>query len=77
MKCTFLCVFHIKKLIEITEYITVQNTTIYQHSDKNTQYQFTLRQHVSAASRPSSGQYRTYKMVQQSEHSMGSHFVFQ
>jgi len=45
------------------------------------QYQFTLRQRVSAASWPSSGKYRTYKKAQQSEHSMGSliplsaHFV--
>ena len=39
------------------------------------QYRFTLRQHVSAASLPPSDQYRTYKKVQQSEHSMGSHFV--
>ena len=54
-------------------YYRLKNTTIYQHRDKNTQYQFTSRQHVSSASQPSSGRYRTYKKVQQSEHSIGVH----
>ena len=37
----------------VTLYITAQSYSF--------TYQFTLKQHVSAAIRPSSGQYRTYK----------------
>jgi len=50
---------------------------MYQHSDKNMQYQFTLRQRVSAASRPSSGLYRTHKSYSKmsTQWEMGSHCV--
>jgi len=41
---------------------------MYQHSDKHKQYQFTLRQHVSAVSRP-------LVIYQLLENEMGSHRV--